>query len=209
MKKQSFITRKVNEALMVLLQGGHMFWLLESITAIFVIPLSVRQMFLCSAAQGNVSLLLVWFFWLDRPRAGGRKNISPAVFKHNFTTTTQLFFFCLFVCFLKVGNSGSTLWAHYRWLINVIHVNTANLCFNLFTPSNLIILLCISDLGYSRSGAVPVLGRGFLPRSGLLRPGVWCYGAKHLQDFGQLAGWVLDPGQPSRSRELPLCGFGQ
>lgn len=69
--------------------------------------------------------------------------------------------------------------------------------------------LCSSDLGYGRPGAVPVFRRGVLPRRRLLRPGFRRHGTKHLQDSGQLEGRVLDPGQPSRPREFPLCGAGQ
>ena len=65
------------------------------------------------------------------------------------------------------------------------------------------------DLGHGGPGAVPVSGRGVLPRGGLLRAGVRRHRPQHLQDSGQLEGRVPDPGQPKRPWELPLCGSRQ
>lgn len=75
-----------------------------------------------------------------------------------------------------------------------------------FNP--LFIFYC-PDMGHSRTGEVPVPGCCVLPRSGLLRVGVWCDCTQHFQDTGQLEGWIPDPGQPSRSWELSLCGARQ
>lgn len=65
------------------------------------------------------------------------------------------------------------------------------------------------DLGHGWPGEVPVSGRSILSRSRLLCAGVWCDCAQHLQDTRQLEGWVPDPGEPSRSGELPLRGARQ
>lgn len=76
-----------------------------------------------------------------------------------------------------------------------------------YAPWN--ILLIVLDLGHSRTGALSVFGRGFLPWCGLLRAGVRCDRAKHLQNPGQLEGWVPHSGQPTRPRELPFCSAWQ
>lgn len=72
-------------------------------------------------------------------------------------------------------------------------------CFNVIIVVIFIIKKKIAaDLGHSGSGAVPVSGRGVLPRRRLLRARLRRHGTEHLQDAGQLEGRVSDPGQPSR-----------
>lgn len=72
----------------------------------FVIPVSAPQVSYCSAAQEKCCLFsmeaaLNKSCGLDRWRARGRKNKSPAAFEHHLTPTAQPF--------LRVVNSTSTL----------------------------------------------------------------------------------------------------
>ena len=64
---------------------------------------------------------------------------------------------------------------------------------------------CCLALGYCRSRAIPVVRCGILQRCRLLRPGVRRQQLQELRYPGQLERRVSDSGQPSRSRELPLC----
>lgn len=62
-----------------------------------------------------------------------------------------------------------------------------------------------ADLGHSRPGAFPVVGRCILSWRRLLCSCVRRDRTEHLQEFGFMAWWVSDSSQSTWSRSFPVC----